>query len=207
MQEYLDLSQAFNPKLLSKMKENSGNLPVVIGVVMLIVVTLGLGGIIYSFTQSEAVQEQTDNSSDFAQNNNQLEAEQLDKNIIIAPTPKEVEAGSKIDTNSETGIPTGTYSNPPTSVKSFDYSDDYSSDLSGQYGSSVERNRLRQQNLDTTMPDYSSPSSSNNFNRADDSSLVAPIEDDSLLGVPDTDHNEESTGISTIEESPFQQLP
>ena len=191
------------------MKENSGNLPVVIGVVMLFVVTLGLGGIIYSFTQSEAVQEQTDNSSDFARNNNQLEAEQSDKNIMIAPTPKEVEAGGSpgIDTNSETGIPTGTYSNPPTSVKSFDYSDDYSSELSEQYGSSVERNRLRQQSLDITMPDYSSPSSSNNFNRADDNSLVAPIEDDSLLGVPDTDNNDESTGISTIDESPFQQLP
>lgn len=191
------------------MKDNSGNLPVVIGVLMLFVVTLGLGGIIYSFTQSEVVQEETDNSSDFAHNNNQFEAEESDKNIIITPTPKEVEAGGSptIDTNSETGIPTGTYSNPPTSVKSFDYSDDYSSDLSEQYGSSVERNRLRQQSLDSTMPDYSSPSSSNNFNRADDNSLVAPIEDDSFLRVPNTNNSEERTGISTIEESPFQQLP
>lgn len=191
------------------MKDNSGNLPVVIGVLMLFVVTLGLGGIIYSFTQSEVVQEETDNSSDFARNNNQLEAEESDKNIIITPTPKELEGGSgpAIDNNSETGIPTGTYSDPPTSVKSFDYSSDYSSDLSEQYGSSVEGNRIRQQSLDTTMPDYSNPSSSNNFNRADDDSLVAPIEDDSFLRVPDTDNNEEPTEISPIEESPFQQLP
>ncbi|WP_019508476.1 hypothetical protein [Pleurocapsa sp. PCC 7319] len=194
---------------ISKMRKNSENLPVVIGVVMLSVAVLGLGGIIYYFTQSEAVQEQTENSPDFAQKNSQLEAEKSDKNIIVAPAPTEVEGGGRsgIDPSSETGIPTGTYSNPPTSVNSFDYSDDYSSSLSEQYGSSVERNRLRQQNFDITRPDYSSPSSNNNFNQSDDNSLVEPIAEDSLLGVPNNDSNEDSPGITTIEESPFEQLP
>ena len=191
------------------MRKNSENLPVVIGIVMLSVAVLGLGGIMYSFAQSEAVQEQTENSSDFAQNDSQLETEESDKNIIVAPVPTEVEGGGRtgIDTNSDTGIPTGTYSNPPTSINSFDYSDDYSSGLSEQYGSSVEHNRLRQQHFDAIRPDYSSPSSSNNFNQSDDNSLVEPIAEDSLLGVPNNDSNEDSPGITTIEESPFEQLP
>ena len=191
------------------MKENSERLPVLIGLLILSVASLGLGGLIYSFARSDTVQEQTETSEDFAQENSP--SEESDKNILVAPAPVEGEGGGMtgIDSNSETGIPTGTYSNPPSTVNSFEYSDlpEQNSSIH-DFDSSVERNRLSQQNsqqsLDATIPDYSSPSSSNNFNQTDDNSLIEPTEENSLLEIPDTDSDEQPTGITSLEESPFE---
>ena len=187
------------------MKENSERLPVLIGLLMLSVASLGLGGLIYSFARSDTVQEQTETSEDYAQENSP--SEESDKSILVAPAPVEGGGGGMtgIDSNSETGIPTGTYSNPPSTVNSFEYPDlpEHNSSIN-DFDSSVERNRLSQQSLDATIPDYSSPSSSNNFNQTDDNSLIEPTEENSLIEIPDTDSDEQSTGITSLEESPFE---
>ncbi|MDJ0569496.1 MAG: hypothetical protein QNJ53_10660 [Pleurocapsa sp. MO_192.B19] len=188
------------------MKENSENLPVIIGLIMLSVVSLGIGALMYSFARSDTFQKQTENSADFAQKNSQLEEKESDKNILVAPAPVENGGMAGVDANPRTHIPTGTYSNPPTTVNSFEYSDSsrQNSPLN-DFGSSVERNRLSQQNnINTTIPDYSRPSSSNNFNQTDDNSLIDPLEDDNFLEIPNSNNDEEPTGITSIEESPLE---
>jgi hypothetical protein len=146
-------------------------------------------------------------------------------------------------TSSQTNITTGTNSSTPnysgyTSESSS--SSQQSSYGMSNLGSSVERNRSIQENLSTGMsdysnsnfatPDYSSPSSSNNFNQTNNQSLIEPSEDnslldtsnDSLLEPPDDsietldDSEETTTGITstpstdttnTSPTSPLDKLP
>jgi X-X-X-Leu-X-X-Gly heptad repeat protein len=232
-------------------KQNSESLPIIIAVSIALTVFVGLSGIVMSFISSDAVQEKTDQEGTEAQDGFATNNQEEDKNILTAPAPALVAppSGGNSDAtelNSETGIPTGTYSNPPTTVKSSGNS--YTSDTStseqnspiNNFGSSsVESNSLTQQNGTSGIPDYSSASPSNNYNSSSSTSLtngssslidgsssltdgsnsltdgsnslVDPAEDDTLLNSPNASSNDstnlgvsssESTGISSLEESP-----
>lgn len=183
------------------MKQKSQSPSVLIGVGLLCFTSIGLAGVVYSFYQSDTVQEQVspEDSLEMAKENDPLEQLKKEKNIIITPVPEQQGSGSTtLDT--ETGIPTGTYSNPPSTVESFDSSQPTSSPLNS-LDSSVERNRLNQESLSNIAPDYSSPSSSNNFNNTSDNSLVEPLENDDFLDNFDTDPSEAVTTPSLSESS------
>lgn len=230
------------------MKKKPEHLPVIIGVAMLFVVLLTSGGLIVSFVSSDIVQqhsEDSETSEDLNPENqseaSELEASESESDITVAPRPPASQGGGMtgIDTSSssqtsQTNIAPETYSNPPSSINSSQSSYE-SSELSQQdssmsnFGSSVERNRLIQENISRSssdssssslsIPDYSSPSSSNNFNQTSNQSLIEPTENNSLLEEPDDslepidDSEESDLGITsepttnTTTTTPLEQLP
>jgi hypothetical protein len=210
------------------MKLKSASTPIVIAASITLTVFVGLSGIVFSFISSDSVQEQMNKDGTQAQdaqtqdgfaNNDQQE----EKNVLVAPAPVPVPSSGGTDalteSNSETGIPIGTYSNPPAAIKSS--ADSYTSDTStseqnspiGNFGSSsVESNRLTQQNGTLRTPDYSSNSSSNNYNSSnsssltDENSLVAPVESDTFLNSPSSSSSSEELGITDSESTGINSL-
>lgn len=225
------------------MKVKSPSLPIVIAAGITLTVFVGLSGIVISFVNSDSVQEQMDKEGTQAQQGTQTQDgfanndREEEKNVLVAPAPIPVPvpssggADAATELNSETGIPIGTYSNPPAAIKSS--ADPYTSDTStseqdypiGNFGaSSVESNRLTQQNGTLRTPDYSSDSSSNSYNSpnstsltdganslTDENSLVTPPEEETFLDSPSSSSSSESlsirdsestTGINSLQTSP-----
>lgn len=106
--------------------------------------------------------------------------------------PAESRGGGGGEIDATTGIPTGTYSNPPTTIESGSETvPQKSAPPTEDFTSSVDRNRSIQQSLnnnsvDNSFPDYSSPAPSNNYNNSQDNSLIKPLEENSLLESPAT---------------------
>lgn len=204
------------------MHNNSKSL-FIIGVSMLILAPLSGGWVVYSFfnSETESAEEQAGEGEEFGLEDNHFEKLEEERNVLVAPTPEDSQGRGTIDpkeSNSE-GIPIGKYSNPPTSLDSSGSSNfsgnrsiddfDSSSRPLDDFDSSIERNRSRQQYTNRMTPDYNTPnteSSSNNFNSTEDNSLVEPLEED-VLEIPESDDDEQPTGISPLEEplSPLQQ--
>ena len=184
------------------MQKKSRYSPVLIGVVMLFIVALGMGGIAYSFYRTEIAEEQEE-SSDMANDDSPFEQLKKEQGIVITPVPQQEGGSGGIDLNSnEEGIPTGTYSNPPAIVDSTAglYSAEPNRPLNN-FSSSVESNQLNQERFSNDMPNYTSPSSSNNFNSTSDNSLVEPLDNSDLLESPD--ETDTSIEASPLENSSF----
>lgn len=171
----------------------------IIGITLVFVFPASMGGFVYSLLRSETAEKQTENSADSNLENNQFEGLPREKNMIAPAAPTNSSGASGIGLDSTQGIPTGKYSNPPTTVKSFGDSGFSDASRPPEIDSSVERNRLIQQSLDQSIPDYSTPSSSNNFNRSQENSLIDPLEDDSFLEIPDRSNEEPSITFPTTE--------
>lgn len=180
------------------MKRNSGSISITIGASILILMSLGLAGTVYSLYLGDDDAQQESDSSTATEKNDPLARLKKEKNINITPVPEDTGSGTRT-LNTETGIPTGTYSNPPTTVNSFGGSETGVERPIDNYGSSVERNRLNQERFSSTTPDYSSPdysspASSNNFNNTSDNSLIEPLENDDFLDTnTSTDSSEEES--------------
>ena len=175
----------------------------IIGITLVFIFPASIGGFVYSLLRSETAEKQTENPADSNLENNQFEGLPREKNIIAPAPPSNSNGASGIDLNSTQGIPTGTYSNPPTTVKSFGESGVSDASRPSEIDSSVERNRLIQQSIDKSIPDYSTPSSSNNFNRSEENSLIDSLEDDSFLEIPERSNEEPAITSPTTE--PFLQ--
>ena len=187
------------------MKRNSGNTSVLIGVCLLASVALGMGGIAYSFYRSEAAREEQE-SSDMANDDSPFEQLKKDNNMVTTPVtePQGGSGGGSGGINFRPeGIPTGTYSNPSTSISSFGSENPTQADRPLEnLGSSVERNRLSQERIGSDTPDYSRPSPSNNFNSTSENSLVQPLGSDDLLEAPSTSTTKQPE-TSPLTESSF----
>lgn len=186
------------------MRNKSVSTSVIAGISLLFLVILGMGGIAYSFYRTEIAEEQEE-SADMANDDSPFEQLKKEKNMVVVPVPEENQSSAGIDFERE-GIPTGTYSNPPSSITP-------TSDLYNSYpteenrpiddsDSSVYSNRSLDRSLTDTLPDYSRPSSSNNFNSTSDDSLVQPLEDSEFLDVPG-EEREDLSETPALEESPF----
>ena len=180
--------------------KQSSKTPLIIGVIILTFTSLGLVGIGYTFYQNETAQEET---QPIANDNDPLEQLKKEKNIITVPVTEP--GGSSPGIDSDGGIPTGTYSEPPeAAIGSSEpiHEPIQSRPIDRSFDSSVERNRISQQRFNSTTPDYNRPSSSNNFNRTDDNSLIDSLEDDEILENPITD-TEDSIITPSLIESPL----
>ena len=187
------------------MKRNSESKAVIIGVIILSLTFLGLAGVTYSFYQNDVVGES--DSDDFSETKEDDPLEQLkrEKNLDITPTAEQEESGMGT-LEPEPGIPTGTYSNPPTTIDSFDDSEPTTPTTNRpieNFDSSVERNRRIQSTFGNTTPDYSRPSSSNDFNDTSENSLIEPLENDAPLDSFSTD-DDESVITPSLTESPLE---
>lgn len=183
------------------MKRNSGSISIIIGASILILMSLGLAGTVYSLYLGDSERQESD-SPETAAKNDPLARLKKEKNINITPVPEDTGSGTRtLDT--ETGIPTGTYSNPPTTVNSFGSSDTGIDRPIDNYGSSVERNRLNQERFSSTTPDYSKPASSNNFNNTSDNSLIEPLDNSDFLDTSTSTSEEESLTSPALTDPSF----
>lgn len=187
------------------MLDNPKSIPLLIGVSILFLIPIGIGAFTYTAIQDESDSQQgeaADSQPDGAAPPGL--ATETNMRPRPMPSPPRESRGTVEDSRSTEGIPTGKYSNPPTKIQSGGV------DLPGatrpvdDFDSSIERNKQNQE-IDTNImrPDYSAPSSSNNFNRSDDNSLITPLEEEDFLEVPDSD-DEEAPTLSPFNESSTQ---
>ena len=152
--------------------------PFLAGVSILFLVPIG----IVAFTYSSLQGNETNPSEPSLTRQNGAE----DSEIEFVPLPSYESETGGANPNDTEGIPIGKYSNPPTSIETGRGIPEASS-RSSSFDSSVDRNRLRQETIIESSPDYSAPSSSNSYNQPDNNSLAAPLEDDSFLEVPEAE--------------------
>ena len=174
------------------MKPNSDNLSVTIGVGILISVFLGVIGISYSFYKNE-IAEPNQQPPNVARNNGQTEESEEEANSFIVSIPRSHQGKIGIDTNSTKGIPTGTYSNPPSTINSGNSFDSSNIDRPvGSFDSSFQGNSLYRESLTNSLPDYSNSDSSFtgvNRDRSRDNSLIRSLDDSDFLENPTSDRN------------------
>ena len=183
------------------MQKKSVSTSILAGISLLFLVILGMGGITYSFYRTE-IAEEKEESADMANDDSPFEQLKKEKNMTIVPVPEENTSSGGIDLDNE-GIPTGTYSNPPSNITST--SDSYSTEANrpidnsnsiddsnsiDNSDSSVYSNSLNNRSLTDPLPDYSNSSSSNSFNRTSDNSLIEPLDDSDFLDVPSSDDDD-----------------
>ncbi len=167
------------------MLDNYKSVPFLAGVSLLLITSLSIGGFVYSSFRADS----TDTAGESKTETDSLGGTGTDQ-MKSAPFPSVESSGAGSNTDSTTGIPTGTYSNPPTKIEtgSEDLVPKTSQSPINNFESSVDRNRAIQQSMndsndsiDHSIPDYSAPASSNNYHDTQDNSLIEPLEDDSLL--------------------------
>ena len=187
------------------MLDDYKSLPFMFGVCLLLLVPIGIGSFAYSTLRNDA-EETEAGTAEFQPDKDPFDGLAREQNIKPTPVaPAESSGGGEVGIDSDEGIPTGKYSNPPAQIGSFG-SDSYDASQSQSppldERSSVELNRLRQQPLDSQTSDYSAPASSNDFKDTEDNSLIDPLSDDSFLEVPET---EDSEPLSPVTEPLFGQ--
>ncbi len=167
------------------MKNNSSRRLVIIGILLLSTTALILAGALNSF-YSENVAPDEKNSQKTAQDYNPYEKSNREdeQKIISVPPPAAGSGRVEINNDFKEGIPTGTYSNPPKTIKSLGGSSLSPESPLRDNNSSVERNKsigenMAAENAQSMTPNYSQPSSSNNFNSSSSNSLVSPLENSS----------------------------
>jgi hypothetical protein len=194
------------------MLDNYKSIPFLAGVSILLMTSLSIGAFVYSSLRADSTDQSTDTAGESKTETDSFGrsgtgGSDTESNLKSAPLPSVESSGASSDTNSTTGIPTGKYSNPPTTLEtgSEDLIPNTSQRPSENFESSVDRNRAIQQtmndsindSMDPSIPDYSAPASSNNYNDTQDNSLLEPLEDDSLLEAPT------STSESTPQTAPL----
>ena len=185
------------------MRNKSVSTSVLAGISLLFLVILSMGGIAYSFYRTE-IAEEREESADMANDDSPFEQLKKEKNMTIVPVPEENTSSGGIDSKGE-GIPTGTYSNPPSDITST--GDSYSIEVEenrpiDNSDSSVYSNSSSNRSLLDPLPNYSNPSSSNNFSRTSDNSLIEPLDDNDFLNVPSND-KEDLLETPSLGESSF----
>ncbi|NJK54601.1 MAG: hypothetical protein HC939_00855 [Pleurocapsa sp. SU_5_0] len=164
------------------MLDNYKSVPFLAGISILLITSVSIGAFVYSSLRADS----TDTAGESKTETDSLGGTSTDK-TKSAPFPSVESSGAGSNTDSTTGIPTGTYSNPPTTIEtgSEDLVPKTSQSPINNFESSVDRNRAIQQtmndSIDHSIPDYSAPASSNNYQDTQDNSLIEPLEDDSLL--------------------------
>ena len=186
------------------MRPKSESLSVLLGIGILALVTLSSGGIAYSFYRteiSEAKEESSEVANDDSSSDSPFEQLEREKNIVTTPVPIEQSGSGSMDSKNS-GIPIGTYSNPPSTVipTSDSYIREETSSINGFDSFIAERDNLYEDNTIDSSPDYSRPTSSNNFNSTNNS-LVKQLEDSSFLETPT--RNNRLSNTSPLERSPF----
>ena len=181
------------------MSRNNKSIPVIVGVSILFLVPLCLGITISTALrgdEEEVLSPNVEPEDPFTD----LESKQ---SIKIAPVPQnQVSGGGAATELPNEGIPTGTYSDPPASISSFGSDTSTTSNPLDDSGSSIERNRIIQENAGSLVPEYSAPAASNNFNRTEYNSLTTPLEDDDFLDIPES-QSDRSDSISPVAEPLF----
>ncbi|WP_319422488.1 hypothetical protein [Pleurocapsa sp. FMAR1] len=202
------------------MKNNSSRRLVIIGILLLSTTALLLAVALNSF-YSENVAQDEKNSQKTAKDYNPYEKSNgKDKQKIISAPPPAAGSGSvEINNDFKEGIPTGTYSHPPKTIRSSGSSSLSPGSPLQDNNSSVERNKSIEENMaaenaQSTIPNYSQPSSSNNFNSssnslisplensASGSSLTSPLGDSPSVEIPSS---QEKSKSNTITPSPLGQ--
>lgn len=170
---------------LKPMLDNYKSVPFLAGISLLLITSISIGGFVYSSFRADS----TDTAGESETETDSLGGTGANK-IQSAPFPSVESSGAGSNNNSTTGIPTGTYSNPPTTIEtgSEDLVPKTSQSPVNNFESSessVDRNRAIQQtmndSMDHSIPDYSAPASSNNYLDNQGNSLIESVEDDSLL--------------------------
>lgn len=176
------------------MLDNYKSLPFLAGICILFITPLSLGAFVYSSFRADSTDQSTDPADSTAKNDS-LGGLATESKIKTAPSPLSESGSGGSNTDSTTGIPTGKYSNPPTTIEtgSEGLIPQTSQNSIDNFESSVDRNRAIQQtmgdsndSLDSSIPDYSSPASSNNYHDTQDNSLIQSVEDSSLLEAPES---------------------
>ncbi|MEL6495797.1 MAG: hypothetical protein AAFQ41_11860 [Cyanobacteria bacterium J06623_7] len=172
------------------MLDNYKSIPLLAGVSILLLFPVGIG----AFTYSALNDRESNSQSELLQNPDFSEDTEIQ--VVPIPSDESLSGGGNPESTSE--IPLGKYSNPPTTIETGRGITDSYSRSRNTFDSSVDRNSLRQQtNIDTT-PDYSAPAASNGYKSPTDNSLVAPLEDDTFLKVPENEA--ESAPLSPMSE-------
>lgn len=173
------------------MLDNHRTLSLLIGVGLIFVVPISIGTFAFS-TLLDDDEGQKAETTDSSAEEDSFDGLAREQNIKITPLPPVESNGSGgVGYDSSGGIPIGRYSHPPTRIESFE--EDYSNTNRSldSPGSSIELNRLRQEQLDSSIPDYSMPSSSNNFKSTEDNNLIDSLSDD-MLEVPESETETET---------------
>lgn len=169
------------------MLDNYKSVPFLAAISILLLTPVGIGALVYSSVRSDY----TDQSSEKAGESAKKSSSQF------APSAP---SGGGHELNPTTGIPTGTYSNPPTTIESgsgiapSNTSPQNNQQPINDFPSSVARNRAIQQSLnnspssslDHSIPDYGDPAPSNNYQSNQDNSLIKPLSESSLLETPES---------------------
>jgi hypothetical protein len=174
------------------MPDNYKSVPFLAGISLLLITSVSIGAFVYSSLRADSTDQSTETAEDGTATSESFDGSGTESQIKAAPyvSPESESNGAGSNTNSTTGIPTGTYSKPPAAIKTEGKTakeaiPDTSQSLIESFESSVDRNRAIQQkmddSIDQSIPDYSTPSASNNYNDNQDNSLIKPLEDDSLL--------------------------
>jgi hypothetical protein len=169
------------------MLDNYKSVPFLAAISILLLTPVGIGALVYSSVRSDYA----DQSSKKAGESTAASSPQF------APSAPSAPSSGGHDLNPTTGIPTGTYSNPPTTIKSgsgiapSNASPQNNPQPTDDFPSSVDRNRAIQQSLNNSpgsysIPDYSSPAPSNNYQSTQDNSLIEPLSESSLLETPES---------------------
>lgn len=176
------------------MLDNYKSIPFLAGICILFITPLSLGAFVYSSFRADSTDQSTDSAEDSTAKNDSLGGLTTESNIKAAPLPLSESGSGASNTDSTTGIPTGKYSNPPTTIEtgSEELIPQTSQNPIDNFESSVDRNQAIQQtmndsindSMDPSIPDYQAPASSNNYNDTQENSLIEPLEDDSLLEAP-----------------------
>ena len=180
-------SKAYRGKIVQK---KSVSTSVLVGVSLLFLVVLGMGGIAYSFYRTE-IAEEIEESADMANDDSPFEQLKKEKNMVIVPVPEENGGSGGTNFNTE-GIPTGTYSNPPSNITSTSssYSTETNRPIDDSNSSVYSNSQSSRRSLVDPLPNYSSSSSSSNFNRTSNNSLIEPLDSSDFLDVPSNDRNQ-----------------
>jgi hypothetical protein len=173
------------------MLDNYKSVPFLACIFTLLLIPLGIGALVFSSVRSEYTDQSTEKPEESSATGGSLGgASTKSSNQFALPSSESSGGGGEIDAT--TGIPTGTYSNPPTTIESGSETvPQGNTPQTEDFASSIDRNRSIQQSLnnssvDNSLPDYSSPASSNNYQNTQDNSLIKPLEENSLLEEPTT---------------------
>lgn len=171
------------------------SLPLMAGVSILFLIPIGIGAFAVSTISGDSDRHSPSTAADDSAKISRKKSP--NEELKTVPIPSADYRGGSDAVDADGGIPLGTYSNPSTTIPTGRGLTSSRNRGIGNFGSSIERNRAIGDSIDrNSTPDYSAPSSSNNYNTPDNR-LAAPLEDDRFLELPDSDSNSEPVTIPT----------
>lgn len=191
------------------MLDDYKSIPFIAGVSLLLVVPIWIGAYTYSSLTNNDENQSAGQTEDSPTESDPFTELTRDSNLPTTPIPpSESYGGGQGNSDADTGIPIGKYSNPPTTIETGDGSSMSGSSITrpdDHFASSIERNRSIQETIGNSSPDYSTPAASNsyNYNDTQDNSLVESLEDDNLLESSEDDNENEFVPLSPATEPLF----